>query len=62
MSLKPRPFRADDTGLSVGRFAMTAHTTTAEVAALVTPGTPAVSVPVAPPVAAGAAPGGAPGD
>ncbi len=45
VSLKPRPFAPDDNGLSVGRYAMTAHTTTAGVAALVAPVTPAVPLP-----------------
>lgn len=41
VSLKPRPFGPADSGLSVGRFAVTAHTTTAGVAALVAPAAPA---------------------
>lgn len=57
VSLKPRPFAPDDTGLSVGRYAMTAHTTTAGVAALVAPVTPAVPLPLASPTTAGDASG-----
>lgn len=52
VSLKPRPFAPDDSGLSVGRYAVTAHTTTAGVVAFLAPATPAVPAPTSPRAAA----------